>query len=236
MELSEMHVAIIMDGNGRWATARGMQRLIGHSRGAERVRDIVEAAVDQGLGHLTLFAFSTENWKRSEAEVKGLMALFRRFIRAEKANLYTKGVKVKFIGSRIGLEQPLIDLMEGLETQTADCKQLTLTIAINYGGRDEIVRATQKLAKAVASGRLEADEITEEMLNSQMDTGDLPDPDLVIRTSGEYRVSNFLPWQSVYSEYLFEKTTWPDFTPALFASILDEYKNRDRRFGAVAQK
>ena len=147
MELSEMHVAIIMDGNGRWATSKGMQRLVGHARGAERVRDIVEAAVDHGLGHLTLFAFSTENWKRSNAEVKGLMALFRRFIRAEKANLYTKGVRVKFIGSRVGLEKPLVDLMEGLEAQTKDCTRLTLTIAINYGGRDEIVRATQKLAQ-----------------------------------------------------------------------------------------
>ncbi len=236
MELSEMHVAIIMDGNGRWATARGMQRLVGHAKGADRVRDIVEAAVDHGLGHLTLFAFSTENWKRSEAEVKGLMALFRRFIRAEKANLYTKGVRVRFIGSRDGLEQPLLDLMTGLEEQTKDCKRLTLTIAINYGGRDEIVRATQRVAKAVAAGRLAADEITEEMLAGQMDTADLPDPDLIIRTSGEYRVSNFLPWQSVYSEYLFEKTTWPDFTPSIFAGILNEFKNRDRRYGAVVQK
>ena len=149
MELSDMHVAIIMDGNGRWATARGMQRLIGHARGAERVRSIVEAAVDNGPGHLTLFAFSTENWKRSEAEVKGLMALFRRFIRAEKANLYTKGVKVRFIGSREGLDQSLLDLMDGLVAQTKDCNCLELTIAVNYGGRDEILRATQKVARKV---------------------------------------------------------------------------------------
>ena len=236
MELSDMHVAIIMDGNGRWATARGMQRLVGHARGAERVRDIVEAAVDHGLGYLTLFAFSTENWKRSEAEVKGLMALFRRFIRAEKANLFTKGVRVKFIGSRDGLEKSLLDLMDGLEGQTAKCTNLVLTIAINYGGRDEILRATQKIATAVQTGRLKAEEITEDMLASQMDTGGLPDPDLVIRTSGEFRVSNFLPWQSVYAEYLFETTTWPDFMPDHFATILDQYKSRDRRFGAVVQK
>ena len=234
MELSEMHVAIIMDGNGRWATNRGMQRLIGHSRGAERVRDIVETAVDQGLGHLTLFAFSTENWKRSDAEVKGLMALFRRFIRAEKANLFTRGIKVRFIGSREGLDQPLIDLMEGLEEQTAQCDKLELTIAINYGGRDEIVRATQKIATAVAAGRMSAEDVTEDTLSHAMDTGGIPDPDLVIRTSGEFRVSNFLPWQSVYAEYLFEERTWPDFTPEVFVQILNTYKQRDRRFGAVA--
>ena len=236
MELSDMHVAIIMDGNGRWATARGMQRLIGHARGAERVRSIVEAAVDNGLGHLTLFAFSTENWKRSEAEVKGLMALFRRFIRAEKANLYTKGVKVRFIGSREGLDQSLLDLMDGLVAQTKDCNCLELTIAVNYGGRDEILRATQKVARKVEEGELSVSDISENTISEHMDTNNLPDPDLVIRTSGEFRVSNFLPWQSVYSEYLFEETTWPDFTPELFAGILDEFKNRDRRFGAVLRK
>ncbi|MEM7242085.1 MAG: polyprenyl diphosphate synthase [Pseudomonadota bacterium] len=236
MELFDMHVAIIMDGNGRWATTRGMQRLIGHARGAERVRSIVEAAVDNGLGHLTLFAFSTENWKRSEAEVKGLMALFKRFIRAEKANLFTKGVKVRFIGSRDGLDTALLDLMDGLVAQTQDCARLVLTIAINYGGRDEITRAIGRIAKKVETGALSSDDITEKLVTDHLDTRDLPEPDLVIRTSGEYRVSNFLPWQSVYSEYLFEQTTWPDFTPELFASILTEYKNRDRRYGAVLQK
>jgi len=233
MELSDMHVAIIMDGNGRWATSRGMQRLIGHARGAERVRSIVEAAVENGLGHLTLFAFSTENWKRSEAEVKGLMALFRRFIRAEKANLYTKGVKVRFIGSRIGLDQSLLDLMDGLVAQTQDCNRLELTIAVNYGGRDEITRAVQKIAQRIELGELSPADIYEETISQHLDTSDLPEPDLVIRTSGEYRVSNFLPWQSVYSEYLFEEKTWPDFTPEVFTTILHEYKSRDRRFGAV---
>ena len=185
-----------MDGNGRWATAKSLARLKGHAKGADRVRDIVDAAMDMDISHLTLFAFSTENWKRSEGEVLGLMALFRRFIRSEAAKLVSRGVKVRFIGSRDSLDQSLISLMEGLESQTANNTKLHLTIALNYGGRDEIARTAQKLAQMVKQGEIEPDAINIDTFASQLDTHGLPDPDLVIRTSGEYRTSNFLPWKS----------------------------------------
>lgn len=225
-----------MDGNGRWATAKSLARLKGHAKGADRVRDIVDAALDLNISHLTLFAFSTENWKRSEGEVVGLMALFRRFIRSEAAKLFSHGVKVRFIGSRDRLDPSLIDLMEGLEQQTANNTKLHLTIALNYGGRDEIARAAQKAAMMVQNGQIEIDDINIDLLDAQMDTHGLPDPDLVIRTSGEYRTSNFLPWQSVYAEYVFEETTWPDFDKSLFEKTLEEFKGRNRRFGAVSAK
>ena len=231
-----LHVAIIMDGNGRWATAKSLARLKGHAKGADRVRDIVDAAMDMDISHLTLFAFSTENWKRSEGEVLGLMALFRRFIRSEAAKLFTRGIKVRFIGSRDFLDQALIDLMEGLEAQTADNDKLFLTIGLNYGGREEIARAAKKLSLLVQSGDLQPDEIDIDTFASQLDKHGIPDPDLIIRTSGEYRTSNFLPWQSVYAEYVFEDTTWPDFDQDLFAKTLKEFKGRNRRFGAVSSK
>jgi undecaprenyl diphosphate synthase len=232
----DLHVAIIMDGNGRWATAKSLARLKGHAKGADRVRDIVDAAMDMDISHQTLFAFSTENWKRSEGEVLGLMALFRRFIRSEAAKLFSRGVKVRFIGSRDRLDKSLISLMEGLEAQTADNDKLYLTIGLNYGGRDEIARTAKKLALMVKSGEIEPDDIDIDAFSAQLDTHGLPDPDLVIRTSGEYRTSNFLPWQSVYAEYVFEDTTWPDFDKHLFAKTLEEFKGRNRRFGAVSSK
>lgn len=232
----DLHVAIIMDGNGRWATAKSLARLKGHAKGADRVRDIVEASLDLGISHLTLFAFSTENWKRSEGEVLGLMALFRRFIRSEAAKLYSRGCKVRFIGSREKLDSGLIDLMEGLEAQTAQNDTLHLTIALNYGGRDEIVRVAKDLARKAISGALDTEDIDIDLFDAHMDTKGLPDPDLVIRTSGEYRTSNFLPWQSVYAEYVFEETTWPDFDKALYEKTLNEFKGRNRRFGAVSSK
>ncbi len=229
------HVAIIMDGNGRWASSRGLPRLAGHKRGADRVREIVESCPDLAISHLTLFAFSTENWRRPELEVVGLMRLFRRYIKKEGARLVAEGVRVRFIGGRDRLDADLVALMAGLEAQTARNDRLHLTVAINYGGRDEILRATRRVAEAVRSGRLSAEEITPETIEDHLDTAGLPDPDLVLRTSGEYRVSGFLPWQSAYSEFAFVDTRWPDFTAEMFAAQVRGFGNRERRFGAVAR-
>ncbi|KIN60912.1 Isoprenyl transferase [Sulfitobacter noctilucae] len=227
------HVAIIMDGNGRWATQRGRPRLFGHHAGAKRVREIVEACPDFGVKYLTIFAFSTENWKRTQVEVAGLMTLFRRYITKETRHLRERGVRVRFIGDRVRLDEKLIRLMNELEEATAHNTNVHLTIALNYGGRDEVARATQRLAMDVASGRLDPDSVDEETLPRYLDTYVLPDPDLVIRTSGEARISNFLLWQSAYAEYEFIDTLWPDFTRAEFGALCASYGGRDRRFGAV---
>ena len=231
---SPTHVAIIMDGNGRWAESRGLPRLSGHRRGADRVREIVEACPALAISHLTLFAFSTENWKRPFLEVQGLMRLFRRYIKKEGARLVAEGVRVRFIGGRDPLDADLRALMAGLEAQTVDNDQLHLTVAINYGGRDEILRATRRLAEAAREGRIRAEEITPEMIGDHLDTAGLPDPDLILRTSGEYRVSGFLPWQAAYSEYAFIDTRWPDFTAEMLAAQINGFGRRERRFGAVA--
>lgn len=228
-----MHVAIIMDGNGRWATKRGLERLKGHAKGVERVRDIVEACPDLDVTHLTLFAFSTENWKRSEREVAGLMSLFRRYIRSEAARLYEEGVRVRFIGRREDLDRRLIDLMNGLEEQTKDNDRLHLTVAINYGGRDEIVRAVRKIVAHAKIAEVQPEDVSDDLIDRFLDTKDLPDIDLLMRTSGEFRTSNFLPWQSVYAELVFDETPWPEFMVENFAETLAKYKSRDRRFGAV---
>ncbi|WP_373356711.1 polyprenyl diphosphate synthase [Pseudoroseicyclus sp. CXY001] len=227
------HVAIIMDGNGRWAQQRGRPRLYGHHAGAKRVRDIVEACPDLGVRYLTIFAFSTENWKRTQTEIAGLMGLFRRYIEREARDLCRNGVCVRFIGDRVKLEPKLVDLMDNLELMTAGNTRMNLTIALNYGGRDEVTRAARRLAYEVQEGRIKHDEVDAEMLARFLDTRVLPDPDLVIRTSGEARISNFLLWQSAYAEYEFVDTLWPDFTPAEFATVLKSYTQRDRRFGAV---
>ena len=227
------HVAIIMDGNGRWATQRGRPRLFGHHAGARRVREIVEACPQIGVEYLTVFAFSTENWKRTQAEVAGLMNLFRRYIIKETHALNKNNVCVRFIGDRTRLESSLIDLMNQLERATAGNTGVHLTIAINYGGRDEVARATKRLAQDVADGRLSPDDIDEETLPRYLDTCVLPDPDLVIRTSGEARISNFLLWQSAYSEYEFIDTLWPDFTRDEFERLCAVFGGRDRRYGGV---
>lgn len=227
------HVAIIMDGNGRWAEERGLPRLKGHRRGADRVREIVEACPELSITHLTLFAFSTENWKRPVLEVQGLMRLFRRYIRKEGARLYAEGVCVRFIGSHDRLDKELRAQMAGLEAQTARNTRLFLTVAINYGGRDEIIRATRRVAEAVRTGMLAADSISQSTIEAHLDTRGLPDPDLILRTSGEYRVSGFLPWQSAYSEYSFVSTRWPDFTAEMFAAQVRGFGRRERRFGSV---
>ncbi len=227
------HVAIIMDGNGRWAQARGKPRLFGHRAGASRVREIVEACPGLGVKYLTIFAFSTENWKRTQAEVAGLMLLFRRYIKRETQALIDRKVRVRFIGDRVKLDKKLVALMDELEQATAQNDLVHLTIALNYGGRDEVARATKRLAHEVADGKLRPEDVDEETLTRFLDTYVLPDPDLVIRTSGEARVSNFLLWQAAYSEYEFIDTLWPDFTPEIFAEVLGGYGNRERRFGAV---
>jgi undecaprenyl diphosphate synthase len=227
------HVAIIMDGNGRWATGRGWPRLVGHRKGAERVKEIVRCAPDLGIRWLTIYAFSTENWKRSTEEVLGLMSIFARYIEREADRLAAESVRMRFIGDRSRLDPKLQRLMEGIERRTAPFSRLNLTVAINYGGRDEMTRAVRSLAADVAAGRLQAQDISEAMISARLDTADLPDPDLVIRTSGETRTSNFLPWAAAYAEYEFTQTLWPDFTPAELASIVARFGNRERRFGAA---
>jgi undecaprenyl diphosphate synthase len=222
-----------MDGNGRWATQRGRPRLFGHHAGARRVREIVEACPGLGVEYLTIFAFSTENWRRTQAEVAGLMTLFRRYIEREARDLLAKGVRVRFIGDRVRLDAKLVEMMDELELLTAGNARVHLTIALNYGGRDEVTRATKRLAQEVAAGRLDPEDVDEETLPRFLDTCVLPDPDLVIRTSGEARISNFLLWQSAYAEYEFIDTLWPDFRAAEFAQLCKAYGARDRRFGGV---
>jgi undecaprenyl diphosphate synthase len=227
------HLAIIMDGNGRWATNRGWARLVGHRKGAERVREIVRAAPDLGIKWLTLYAFSTENWKRSTEEVLGLMAIFARYIEREADRLAKAGVRMRFIGDRTRLDPKLQRLMSGIEARTAGLDRLNLTVAVNYGGRDEIVRAVKKVAEAAAAGILDPKHLTEAAFAERLDTGGLPDPDLVVRTSGETRTSNFLPWQAAYSEYEFTETLWPDFGAEELAALVQRFSNRERRFGGV---
>ena len=227
------HLAIIMDGNGRWATNRGWARLVGHRKGAERVREIVKSAPDLGIRWLTLYAFSTENWKRSTEEVLGLMAIFARYIEREADRLAKAGVRMRFIGDRSRLDPKLQRMMAGIEARTAGHDRLNLTVAINYGGRDEIVRVVRKIAEAAAQGILDPRHVTEAAFAERLDTGGLPDPDLVIRTSGETRTSNFLPWQAAYAEYEFTETLWPDFGPDELAAIVQRFSNRKRRFGGV---
>ena len=227
------HVAIIMDGNGRWAQMRGRPRLFGHAAGARRVKEIVRACPDLGVRYLTIFAFSTENWKRTQTEVAGLMRLFKRYIRREAQALFEENVRVRFIGDRVRLEPALVDLMDGLELMTAGNSGTNLTIALNYGGRDEVTRAARRLAHDVAMGKLDPREVSDETFPCYLDTHVLPDPDLVIRTSGEARISNFLLWQSAYAEYEFIDTLWPDFSPEVFAQVIGRFGQRERRFGAV---
>jgi len=227
------HVAIIMDGNGRWATNRGWPRLIGHRKGAERVKEIVRVAPDLGVEWLTLYAFSTENWKRSTEEVLGLMGLFARYIEREATRLASENVRLRFIGDRTRLDERLQRLMRDIEAETAGNSRLNLTVAINYGGRDELLRGARRIVEETLAGRLRPEDVTEAWLSDFIDTAGIPDPDLIIRTSGETRVSNFLLWQAAYAEYEFIPTLWPDFSPAELAKILDSYAGRDRRYGGA---
>lgn len=229
------HVALIMDGNGRWAHARGLERLDGHRRGIDTVREILRASPELGVEYLTLYAFSTENWRRPPDEVAGLMALFRLYIRREADALHRDGVRVRFIGDPNRLEPDLREKMHELENRTRHNGRLTVAIAINYGGRAEIVDAARRLAEAVSRGEIAADAIDEDALNQAMTAPDMPDPDLIIRTSGEQRLSNFLLWQSAYSELMFVPEPWPDFTADAYRRAITAFGRRERRYGAMAQ-
>ena len=234
--LVPQHVAIIMDGNGRWANARGLPRTFGHRKGVETVRETVKAAGEAGVGFLTLFAFSSENWRRPESEVNELFGLLKAFIRRDLADLHQAGVRIRIIGDRVNLREDIRSLLLEAEETTVANTGMTLVIAFNYGSRDEIARAAARLALDVQAGRLDASEIDAQRLNDYLDTAGIPDPDLVIRTSGEERLSNFLLWQAAYAELMFVPDFWPDFTPALFDSILERYAARDRRFGGLSTK
>ena len=227
------HVAIIMDGNGRWAQARNMTRIKGHQASVERVRQIITNSPDLGIKYLTLYAFSTENWKRPAGEVSALMLLLRQYIKKEMQELYEKGVCARFIGERSRLEAPLKKLMEQLEHKTADNTRLYLNIAINYGSRDEMTRAVRHLARQVQQGKLEVDAIDAQSLSDCLDTKHSPNPDLVIRTGGDQRLSNFLLWQSAYAEYAFTSTLFPDFDTQEYKEIVESFSARERRFGGV---
>ena len=230
------HVAIIMDGNGRWAKQRGLPRAMGHRKGVEAVRETVRAAGDAGIKYLTLFAFSSENWRRPEAEVSDLMGLLKAFIRRDLAELHSENVRIRIIGDRYTLRSDILDLLLEAEETTRNNTALTLVIAFNYGSRDEIARAMVSLAKDVEAGVLRAQDVTPALINARLDTAGIPDPDLIIRTSGEERLSNFLLWQAAYSEFIFVPEYWPDFGRELFYSALEKFAARDRRFGGLSSQ
>ena len=227
------HVAIIMDGNGRWAAARGLPRVEGHRRGVEALRRTVRAAGELGISILTIFSFSSENWSRPASEIRDLLMLLRRFIRNDLAELHKSNVRVRIIGDREDLERDIRSLLEEAEDLTRNNDGLVLVVAFNYGGRQEIARAARRLADEAANGRLQAKDITPELLAQHLDAPDLPDPDVIIRTSGEQRLSNFLLWQSAYSELVFVPTYWPDFDRAALEGAVAEYRRRERRFGGL---
>jgi undecaprenyl diphosphate synthase len=227
------HIAIIMDGNGRWAKARGLPRAAGHRAGVEALRATVRAVGELGIDWLTVYAFSSENWSRPKSEVSDLMGLLKLFIRRDLAELHQSGVRVRVIGGREGLDPEIGGLLHEAEALTALNKARNLVIAFNYGGRDEIVRATRRISEAVAAGKLEPAAITEDVFSSYLDTAGIPDPDLVIRTSGEQRLSNFLPWQSAYSELVFAPCYWPDFGRNQLLEAVEAFASRERRFGGV---
>lgn len=230
------HIAFIMDGNGRWATRRGLGRLSGHSAGVETVKIICKELMNLEIPYATFYAFSTENWKRSEAEVSGLFNLMRTFFKKEMAEVVEKGIRLRFIGDRSPtsrLDPGIIELMNDCEAKTAHNTKLTATFAINYGGHDELLRATRALAEQVAAGQLKPHEITEKVFENALDTAGLPMPDLLVRTSGEQRTSNFLPWQTAYAELYFTDTAWPDFEAQHLHAAIAAFSARQRRFGAA---
>lgn len=231
-----MHVGIIMDGNGRWATRRGLARLIGHKRGASQVKKVVKSCPDLGVDTLTLYAFSTENWKRAAHEVAGLMKLFRGYLANNLVELHGENVRVRFIGDPSPLSDDILVLMEKLRCLTENNTGLNLNIALNYGGRDEVVRAVKAVAAKVKSDEISLDDVTEDLLSAHMDTRGQNDPDLIIRTAGEMRISNFMIWQSAYSEFAFLPESWPEFSLGVFDNALKNYHSRTRQFGAVIPK
>ena len=230
------HVAIIMDGNGRWAAARGLPRVEGHRRGVEAVRRTVRAAGDIGIEVVTIFSFSAENWTRPASEIAELMGLLRRFIRNDLAELHKSNVRVRIIGERDGLDPDIARLLIEAEELTRNNTGLTLVVAFNYGARQEIARAARRIAEQVEQGTLKSSDVTVDTVGRFLDAPDLPDPDLIIRTSGEQRLSNFLLWQSAYSELVFVPTYWPDFDRATLEAAIREYQQRERRFGGLVAK
>ena len=228
-----VHVAIIMDGNGRWAAARGLPRLEGHRRGVEALRRTVRNAGDLGIKVLTIFSFSTENWSRPAQEINDLMGLIKRFVREDLAELHGAGVRVRMIGNRNGVDPEILKLVGDAETLTEANEKLTLVVAFNYGGREEIARAAQHIAKAAAAGELDPEAIDQNLVERYLDTADLPEPDLIIRTSGELRLSNFLLWQAAYAEFIALPVLWPDFDRLAFEQAIDEFHRRQRRFGGL---
>lgn len=229
-----LHVAAIMDGNGRWARARGLPRSFGHREGAKAVRRVTEAAIDLGIGHLTLFGFSSENWLRPADEVGDLMELLRIYLRREIADLHKNGVRFRVIGDRSRLSRDIVTLIENGERLTEANVRLTMTVALSYGGRAEIAAMARRIADEAADGRLSPEEIDEDLVATRLETAGLPDPDLLIRTGGEKRISNFLLWQIAYAELIFVDVLWPDFGREQLAAALEEFSRRDRRYGRVS--
>lgn len=227
------HVAVIMDGNGRWAKARGLPRTAGHKKGVDAVRRTVEAAGELGIGYLTIFSFSSENWRRPEEEVSDLMQLLRFYLRSEIADLHRNGVRLRVIGDRSRLSNDITALIENAEALTGDNRKLTLVVALSYGSRQEITLAARRLAEEVRAGTLDPADITEDRLSERLFTADIPDPDLIVRTSGEKRISNFLLWQAAYAELVFVDTLWPDFSKRDLEAAIEEFHRRERRFGAT---
>ena len=231
-----LHVALIMDGNGRWAAARGLPRAEGHRRGVDALRRVVRAAHELGIGYLTIFSFSSENWSRPAAEIGDLFGLLRRFIRNDLASLHRDGVRVRVIGERFGLEPDICALLSEAEELTRNNSRLTLVVAFNYGSRQEIARAAQRLAREVAEGKRDAASVDADAISHYLDAPDIPDPDLIIRTSGEQRLSNFLLWQAAYSELVFVPMHWPDFDKQALEGAIAEFARRERRFGGLVAK
>ena len=234
-EAPPRHIAIIMDGNGRWAKAHKLPRIAGHRQGAEVVRDTVSHCRELGVSFLTIYAFSSENWKRPSGEVDDLMGLLKIYLKRELNELVRTGVRMRFIGNRKRLPEGIISLIEEAESKTEHNTGLTLTVALNYGGRDDIVQAAGRIAEDVAKGALESDAITEDLFESYLDTAGIPDPDLLIRTSGEQRVSNFLLWQTAYTELVFTSVLWPDFDKEDLEDAINEFHRRERRYGASSE-
>ena len=230
------HIAIIMDGNGRWAGQRGLPRTAGHKKGADSVQRAVDACIEQGVDYLTLYAFSSENWNRPEAEITELFGLLRMFIRRDLADLHKNNVCVRVIGRKEGVPEDILTLLDDAQNLTRDNTAQTLIIAFNYGGRDEITDAVKRVAERVSEGTLQIDEITNDLVSNNMDTAGIPDPDLLIRTSGEIRLSNFLLWQIAYSELVFIDCLWPDFSRSDLESAIITYQGRTRKFGGLVME
>lgn len=227
------HLGVIMDGNGRWAKARGKRRTEGHVEGVKALRNLVELCINYGVGHLTVFSFSSENWTRPPEEVSFIFNLLRRFVASDLQRLIRNNVRVRIIGTREGLDPSLVRLIDDVEAKTASNSGLVLVVAFNYGGKAEIVEATRRIAREVAAGRLSPEQVTEQVFESALYTAGLPDPDLILRTSGEQRISNFLLWQAAYSELVFVDENWPDFDERSFVRVLETFTMRDRRFGGI---